>query len=147
MNCRHPHAGLVRNGTITVTQLADFFATSPEFQATYGSLNNTQFVTLLYNNVLGRAPDTAGLNGWVSLLQSGYTRGQVLVGFSDSPEYQASSANKVFVTMMYTGMLRRSPEPAGFNAWVNGMNAATYSRAQVINGFFLSVEYHARFLP
>jgi uncharacterized repeat protein (TIGR02543 family) len=142
------NAGLVRNGTVTITQLADFFTASPEFAATYGSLNNTQFVTLLYNNVLGRAPDPAGLNGWVQLLTTGgYSRGQVLLGFSDSVEYQASQGNKVFVTMMYTGMLRRTPEPTGFNGWVGFLDAGTYSREQVINGFFLSTEYHGRFLP
>jgi Domain of unknown function (DUF4214)/Bacterial Ig-like domain (group 3)/Domain of unknown function (DUF5122) beta-propeller/Divergent InlB B-repeat domain len=141
------NSGLVRAGTLTVVQLADFFTQSPEFMATYGALNNTQFVTLLYNNVLGRAPDAGGLAGWVSLLQAGYTRGQVLVGFSESAEYQAAMANEVFVTMMYAGMLRRTPEPGGFNAWVGGLDALTYSRTQVINGFFLSTEYHARFLP
>jgi hypothetical protein len=141
------NAGLVKNGTITLTQLADFFTASPEFAATYGSLNNTQFVTLLYNNVLGRAPDAAGLNGWVSLLTSGYTRGQVLLGFSDSVEYQAAMANKVFVTMMYAGMLRRTPEPTGFNGWVGFLDTAALTREQVINGFFASTEYHNRFLP
>ena len=142
------NAGLVRNGTITVTQLADFFTQSPEFVSLYGSLNNTQFVTLLYSNVLHRAPDTAGLNGWVQLLTTGgYSRGQVLLGFSDSTEYQAAMANQVFVTMMYAGMLRRTPEPTGFNGWVNGLTAGTYSRTQVINGFFLSTEYRGRFLP
>jgi hypothetical protein len=141
------NAGLVKNGTITLTQLADFFTASPEFVALYGSLDNTQFVTLLYNNVLGRAPDTAGLNGWVGLLASGYTRGQVLLGFSDSVEYQAAMANKVFVTMMYAGMLRRTPEPTGFNGWVGFLDAATLTREEVINGFFLSTEYHNRFLP
>jgi Domain of unknown function (DUF4214) len=142
------NAGLVRSGTITVTQLADFFTQSPEFMSLYGSLDNTQFVTLLYSNVLHRAPDTAGLNGWVQLLTTGgYSRGQVLLGFSDSTEYQANTVNEVFVAMMYTGMLRRTPESTGYNAWVNGLKNSTYSRTQVINGFFLSTEYRARFLP
>jgi Domain of unknown function (DUF4214)/Subtilase family/Fibronectin type III domain len=142
------NAGLVRNGTITVAQLADFFTQSPEFMATYGALNNTQFVTLLYNNILNRAPDTGGLNGWVQLLTTGgFTRGQVLIGFSESTEYQASSANKVFVSMMYTGMLRRTPDPGGFNGWVSGLDTSLFTRTQVINGFYLSAEYHNRFLP
>jgi hypothetical protein len=141
------NAGLVRAGTVTPTQLADFFTASPEFMATYGALDDTQFVTLLYQNVLGRAPDAAGLSGWVGLLGSGYTRGQVLIGFSDSAEYQAAMANEVFVTMMYAGMLRRTPEPTGFNGWVGFLDAGTYTREQVINGFFLSTEYHGRFLP
>jgi hypothetical protein len=80
------NAGLVRAGTVTLQQLADFFTASPEFAALYGALDDAQFVTLLYNNVLGRAPDQAGLDGWVGLLGSGYTRGQVLLGFSDSVE-------------------------------------------------------------
>ena len=54
------NAGLVRSGALTLVQLAGFFATSPEFLATYGALDNPQFVTLLYQNVLGRAPDPAG---------------------------------------------------------------------------------------
>ena len=68
------NAGLVSNGTVTLTQLADFFTASPEFAALYGALDNTQFVTLLYANVLGRVPDPAGLSGWVALLNGGYTR-------------------------------------------------------------------------
>jgi hypothetical protein len=141
------NAALVRNGTVTLLQLADFFVASPEFAATYGALDNTQFVTLLYNNVLGRAPDQAGLDGWVALLAGGMSRGQVLLGFSDSTEYQAAMASEVLVTMMYTAMLRRTPEPAGFNGWVGFLDAATYTREQVINGFFLSTEYRGRFLP
>jgi alpha-tubulin suppressor-like RCC1 family protein len=141
------NAGLVRNGTVTLAQLADFFTSSPEFVALYGALDNTQFVTLLYANVLGRAPDPAGLSGWVALLNGGYTRGQVLLGFSDSTEYQAAMANEVFVTMMYSGMLRRTAEPGGFNGWLGFLDAGTFTREQVINGFFLSSEYRARFLP
>jgi hypothetical protein len=141
------NAALVRNGTVTPAQLADFFAASPEFAATYGALDDTQFVTLLYGNVLGRAPDQAGLDGWVALLQGGMSRGQVLLGFSESAEYQAAMAHEVLVTMMYAGMLRRTPEPAGFNGWVQFLDDATYTREQVINGFFLSTEYRARFLP
>jgi hypothetical protein len=56
-------------------------------------------------------------------------------------------ANEVFVTMMYAGMLRRTPELTGFNGWVAFLDAGTYTREQVINGFFQSTEYRARFLP
>jgi hypothetical protein len=141
------NAGLVRSGAVTIAQLADFFVASPEFIATYGALDNTQFVTLLYLNVLGRAPDSAGLNGWVALLNAGtYSRGAVLLGFSESAENLGLSGNKVLVTMMYTGMLHRSPDPAGFNGWLGLLGTGTPA-ATVINGFFLSAEYHNRFLP
>ncbi len=141
------NAGLVRSG-LTLQALADFFAASPEFTATYGALDNAQYVTLLYGNVLGRAPDPAGLAGWVALLDGGtYSRGQVMLGFSESVEYQAAMENEVFVTMMYAGMLRRTPEPGGFGGWLGFLDAGTYTRAQVIDGFLYSVEYHGRFLP
>jgi Domain of unknown function (DUF4214) len=104
-------------------------------------------VTLLYQNVLGRAPDPAGLAAWVAVLDGGASRGQVLLGFSESAEYKAGTANEVLVTMMYSGMLRRTAELTGFNAWVAFLDAGTYTREQVINGFFLSTEYRARFLP
>jgi hypothetical protein len=43
-------------------------------------------------------------------------------------------------------MLRRTPETNGYNAWLaylQGGNPAL----DMVNGFFLSTEYHARFLP
>ena len=36
---------------------------------------------------------------------------------------------------------------SGFNGWVGFLDAGTYTREQVINGFYLSTEYHDRFLP
>ncbi len=127
--------------------IAQAFATSPEFLQTYGNLNNTQYVTLLYNNVLGRAPDAGGLAAWVGALNSNtLTRGQVLLGFSESAEYLATSSNKVFVVMMYVGMLRRSPDTPGFNNSVAFLNAGN-SRLALIQGFLNAPEYHNRFLP
>jgi hypothetical protein len=76
-------------GGITI---ASGFTLSPEFQNKYGSLNDAQFVTQLYNNVLDRDPEPAGLNGWLAAMQAGATREIVLVGFSDSPENIAKTA-------------------------------------------------------
>ena len=51
------------------------------------------YVTSLYQNVLGRAPDPQGFKFWTDSLQSGKgSTGQVLQGFLDSPEYQAKVA-------------------------------------------------------
>ena len=41
----------------------------------------------LYQNVLGRAPDTSGLNYWLGQLNSGAeTRYEALLGFAESAE-------------------------------------------------------------
>ena len=67
------------------------FIGSVEFQATYGGLDNAQFVTQIYQNVLHRAPDPGGLAFWQNQLDSGtWTRAVVLTGFSESNENQAN---------------------------------------------------------
>lgn len=74
----------------SLTQVAQNFINSPEFAATYGTLDDTQFVTQLYQNVLHRAPDADGLAFHVGNLGKGVLRAQTLVGFSESPENQAA---------------------------------------------------------
>jgi hypothetical protein len=72
-------------------QLAQQFIASPEFQAKYGALDDTQFATQLYENVLGRAPDAAGLAYQVNALGTGTSRAQLMVDFSESPEHEAQA--------------------------------------------------------
>jgi hypothetical protein len=122
------------------------FAASQEFQNTYGALSNADFVTLVYRNVLGRAPDTAGFDGWLAQLNAGLTRGNMMIGFTESQEYQNNTRNNVFVIMMYEGMLRRAAEQAGYEGWVNYMNAGG-SGLDLTRGFLNSLEYRYRFLP
>ena len=74
---------------------------SPEFQARYGALNNTQFVAQLYANVLDRAPDSGGLAYHVGHLNAGMTRADVLVGFSESPENQANVIGQIEHGMLF----------------------------------------------
>ena len=125
--------------------ISDFFAGSEEFQQRYGTLSNEAFVELIYHNILGRSPDSGGYAYWVGELNSGrQTRGQVMVGFSESDEYKSTSSHEVFVTMMYVGMLRRSPEEGGFNFWVNYLDSGNSGLA-LIDGFLHSTEYADRF--
>ena len=51
--------------------IAANFMQSSEFQSHYGSLTDTAFVNLLYQNVLGRPADQAGLNLWLGQLGGG----------------------------------------------------------------------------
>jgi hypothetical protein len=64
-----------------------------KFISRYGTLTDTGFVTAMYENVLGRAPDQAGLNFWLGQLEGGgQTRAVVLVRFAESPENVAKTA-------------------------------------------------------
>lgn len=67
---------------------SDFFADSIEFKQTYGAdLTNAEFLDLVYQNVLHRSPDAGGIAYWIDRMEDGLTRGQVMVFFSESPEY------------------------------------------------------------
>lgn len=68
--------------------IANFFAGSPEFLERYGSLDNEGFVTRMYLNVLGRIPEPAGLASWLATMESGVSRGFVLLGFGESEEFR-----------------------------------------------------------
>ncbi|MBN9889848.1 DUF4214 domain-containing protein [Salipiger abyssi] len=73
--------------------VTDSFVRSPEFQATYGALDNEGFVTLLYRNVLDRDPDAQGLGNWTARLDDGMSRAQVVRGFAQSGEFVAGTAD------------------------------------------------------
>ena len=81
------------------TSIAQSFIASAEFQQKYGALGDPGFVTQLYANVLGRAPDSGGLNFWVDSLSHGSTRPIVLVGFAESPENIAKTSGDWLFTV------------------------------------------------
>ena len=79
------------NAGVSLQNVASAFVTSDEFVAEYGSLSDTQFVTLVYTNVLNRDPDADGLAFWLGQLAAGVDRGAVMVGFSESAEFILST--------------------------------------------------------
>lgn len=75
-----------RNAGVSVSQIAQDFTNSSEYQNLYRGLSNQAFVERLYQNVLGRPGESAGVSFWVGTLNNGASQAQVLNGFSDSPE-------------------------------------------------------------
>jgi hypothetical protein len=59
-----------KNG-FSLREIADQFFTQPETQALYSGVSDGDFVTAVYNNVLGRDPDTAGFEFWTGQLSAG----------------------------------------------------------------------------
>ncbi len=56
---------------MTLQEIAKSFFVQPETLAAYpASQTTTEFVTKVYNNMLGRDPDQGGLNYWVNSLES-----------------------------------------------------------------------------
>lgn len=81
-----------------LSTLADNFMTGSEFIGIYGT-NPTpeQYVPLLYQHVHHRAPDLPGLQFWIDAMHNtggiyghAWSRGEILVLFSESPENKAN---------------------------------------------------------
>jgi hypothetical protein len=86
--------------------IADGFIQSGEFQHLYGTLSDPQFITQMYQNVLGRAPDTAGYNFWLNQMEINHTtQAMVLVGFAESPENVAKSASWLITVSTQAGLV------------------------------------------
>lgn len=136
---------------LKLTQAASGFINSAEFQSKYGSNpTNSQFVDLLYENVLHRDPDTAGFDYWTGELARGLSREQVLTGFSESTENKLSlmafdmDGHMGQVYRLYKAALNRAPDATGLESWTNGVdNGMTLS--QVASGFINSAEFQSRY--
>ncbi len=106
----------VRADGVSLEAIADSFAQSLEFRITYGELSDERFVERLYLNVLGRLPDRNGYDYWVGILAKGSSRGSVVLGFSESPEFiratgtasPQSSADGA-LERLHVALLRRTP--------------------------------------
>lgn len=93
------------------------------------------FVTGLYNDLFGRAPDQAGLQFWDTLIATGTSRQQVAFLFWNTPEHQA-----VTVQQFYQAFLGRPADTAGLVFWTNKLVSGT-SEVQVATAFSLTPEF------
>lgn len=93
---------------VTLVNVADAFVASPEFAARFGAGPvDAAFVTALYANVLGRAPDAAGLRFYLDKAAAGaVTKSSLLCFFSQSPEFAAASAPGIAAFLEGAGLGR-----------------------------------------
>ena len=70
-------------GGMTYATSAQEFSSSRNSRIGMGT-TDTQYITTLYNNVLGRSPDAVGLANYQRLLANGKDRGALLLDFSES---------------------------------------------------------------
>ena len=138
-------------------QLATAFTARPEFTNDYGSLSNANYVEKLlarYGLTHITTPDPQQPDGAAKVIflpadlisrldVNALTRGQVLRAVADSEEAGAREFNNAFVAMQYYGYLRRKPEAAGYEAWLEVLRRGD-TRAMV-DGFMNSAEYKLRF--
>ncbi|MGD0254524.1 MAG: DUF4214 domain-containing protein [Acidimicrobiales bacterium] len=76
---------------------------------------NAAFVCWVYEDLLGRAPDSGGLTYWVGL--AGVSRTAVAAAILASSECQSD-----LVTTYYDDFLSRGPDSSGLTYWVDQLN-------------------------
>lgn len=135
----------ILNGFASQTSVIDTFFATAEFTSKYGNPAPTQFVTLLYNNALGRAPDSGGLNFYINELNTGTTRAQVVQQFLGSTEFRQHLGNRIFVDALYMTLLRRTPDAGGESYWTGLLDNSSGTQTQVVRAFLGSAEYLGRF--
>ncbi|HEV3118154.1 MAG TPA: PQQ-dependent sugar dehydrogenase [Gemmataceae bacterium] len=86
--------------------------TGAVFQIQFNSVANQNFVTHVYEDLLGREPDSSGLNGWVGQLNAGMSRFQVTQSIEASAEWRDHE-----VSGLYQSLLHRQPDPQGLGAF------------------------------
>jgi uncharacterized protein (TIGR03118 family) len=88
-------------------------------------------------------------NQLVAAMTGGATRAQILRMVAEAEELNTREFNAAFVTMEYFGYLRRDPDTAGFNFWLNKLNSfnGNFQNAEMVKAFISSAEYRQRFGP
>ncbi|MFM7522776.1 MAG: DUF4214 domain-containing protein, partial [Betaproteobacteria bacterium] len=92
------------DGGMDMVEVAARFIDSQEFRALYGeNPSNADFLTKVYTNVLGRAPDPGGYGWWLNQLNTNpeKNRQKVLADFSESQENKDSVATLVGSGIQY----------------------------------------------
>lgn len=75
---------------------------TPEYQADHASDND--YVTALYNDILGHLPDTAGLNNWVGQIQKGTSRASVAEAIINSNDSTTRIVDSFFTSYLHRNL-------------------------------------------
>ncbi len=139
----------------SLSTLANGFIGSAEFASRYGVNPSTgDFVSAMYQNVLHRSADAAGLQVWTTAIAGGLSRADVLTGFSDSaenrnalsvnPNLSYSATAEAQTRRMYDTAFGRTADPLGFTLYANALlNGTTLQQAAL--GFIGSQEFANRY--
>ena len=115
-------------------EVAAAFLSSPEYSAK--NVTDGAFVQSLYENVLGRAGDQAGINNWTQVLGAGTSRAAVAASFIGSSE-----SSQRAIDGDYNDFLGRVGDTAGVNSWVAQVQNGSMTLAEVAALFAGSPEY------
>ena len=134
--------GFLRAGEFKT--LSDSFGVTALSAADESAYGVKAFTERFYTVVLGRHPDKAGFDGWVSGLSAQtLSGGDLAKAFFLSAEYVAQgTSDSNFVDTAYQAFFGRAADAAGNQGWLDVLSAGE-SREYVLNGFIGSAEFVA----
>jgi hypothetical protein len=134
--------GFLRAGEFKT--LSDSFGVTAVSSADESSYGVRAFTERFYTVVLGRHPDQAGFDGWVSGLSAQtLSGGDLAKAFFLSAEYAAkNTTDSDFVETAYQAFFGRAADDAGKQGWLDVLSGGE-SREYVLNGFIGSAEFAA----
>lgn len=131
------------------TAFASDFVQRPDFLQRYPqNLSGADFIDALLNTVSsGSGVDLYGQRG---ALLDDYTangsRSRILRLVAEGNEFSAAEYNRAFVLMQYFGYLRRDPDTAGYQFWLDVLNNREPNNYRgMVCSFITSLEYQNRF--
>ncbi len=136
----HSDDNSLQIGTLQAAGYAlDFTPTTESLTTVDGTLSlqpdtEEAYLQRLYQGLLGRSADTAGLSFWDNQLYSGYSQGAVANLVMADAEYQsghASMTNTQFVTSLYQGFLGQTPTASALASYT-GLLASGTSRGDIV---------------
>ena len=129
-------------------QFADEWVTRDPFLQRYPqTMSATDFVNKLYDTA-ALTPYAAERRQQIAAMNNGKTRSQVLRDVIETQDFKSREYNRAFVLTQYFGYLRRDPEEAGYDFWLNILNNKVPDNYRaMVCAFTTSAEYQQRFSP
>lgn len=118
------------------------------FQQVYPTaFTNEQFVNKLFDSA-ALTPFTNERQQLIADMNAGKTRARVVRDVIEITDFKTREYNPSFVLMQYFGYLRRNPDQAGYDFWLNTLNnRAPNNYRGMVCAFITSREYQERFGP
>jgi hypothetical protein len=127
--------GLLKGGMSDEQVLAGF-TSSPEYYQRAGG-TDPAWLTALYSDLLGRAPDASGEAAWVRALASGASHFSIAYGIATSVEHES-----IVVAADYQTYLGRGADASEVAGWVSAYQHGMPNE-QIVAAFVASDEFFA----
>ncbi len=130
----------------SLADISDHFAESPEFVDLYGPLDDGAFVDQVYRSVFDRLPDEGGRAYWVARMEAGLRRGEVMLAFSDSTEYQVQLGfvSQPAIERLYRAVFLRDADAVGLRFWLDRAGSGM-SLIEIATAMVSSPEFETRY--